>query len=661
VQPVADSSRGEFRAAWASAAAFGAMVSAGTTAVVLLARACLENPPILAAFGPLVMTAGVFAPFLLPMRWQERAPRFVYPLVTLAVLLSPILVVVTGRAVGIVYPILAAAGLVRGIPVVLAGGWRRLAWSTTAALVLAPYLVSEILRIPYAHIYLPEFALLGPPFMTSDTIFHTSLAHMIESFGRASRGLDGLVWYPYHVASHAWFGFIGRITGTTPFSVFAFVQATLSVPALLTSALLATACFTRNGAGPIVHAAVALGIVLVFDAIGWTSYYIGESQTLGLVIILLALPLLADVADVEERSAPADWGRALAATAVVVVAVATKVSSGALLAAGFGWAAVRAPSRRRLAFLVMLAVAGFLALHWFSPRTRQSLLHSFEPFAFLKQLSPENRWPATATLALPILYLGRLLVRRRLDRWGEVVLVMTLLASVPGLVFRLWDATAWWFWNTSYWIAVPLVASAARPVGQLGRVAARALPVAILVLAIARFSLHSFVALAARLDPLPPDTGVRQFAWEWVTTCRGHVAAPIADRLRSGEGPRLLATLAAVVPDDHRGVAIFIPPSNLDYWKMDEPWACRRRPSYFPALTGLPLLEGIGPRCPIYVTTPDNGFSELDISSITMPTTDHELCVHAGDVGITTVVVLESLVEAAKNRVLRCASADAAS
>ncbi len=181
MHPTGDASRREFRAAWAGAAAFGALLSVGTTGVVLWARACLENPPLLVAFSPLVMTAAVFAPFLLPERWQESAPRFVYPLLTLVVLLSPMLVVVTGRALGLLYPILAVAGLVRGAPWLREGGWRGLAWRATAALVLAPYLLTEILRKPYAHIFLPEFALLGPSFLVQDTILHTSLAHMIQS------------------------------------------------------------------------------------------------------------------------------------------------------------------------------------------------------------------------------------------------------------------------------------------------------------------------------------------------------------------------------------------------------------------------------------------------------------------------------------------------
>jgi hypothetical protein len=653
VRPADDPSRATFRAAWAEAATFGALLSVAMSGGVVLARSCLGDPPLLVALCPLVMTAAVLAPFLLPERLQETVPRFVYPLLTLGVLLSPMLVVLTGRSLGLLYPLLAAAGVLRVAPRLREVGWTRLGGGATAALVLAPYLLTEIHRHPFAHVFLPEYALLGPRFLVQDTIFHTSLAHMIQSCGRASRGLDGLVPYPYHVASHAWLGFIGRITGSTPFFVFPFAQATLAVPALLTSALLATVCLARNGGRATVHAAVALALVLVFDALGWTSYYISESQTLGMAVALLGLPLLGDFIDEPERTPGADRLRLVATLGLVFAAIATKVSAGALLGVGFGWALLRRPGGPRVVFLAALGATGLLALWLFQPRNGRSLRESFELFAFFKQMGAE-RWRGSATLILPVLYLGAALLRRRLDRWREVVLVMTLVAYVPGFLLRLWDSTAWWFWNTMYWIVLPLVASTELPRGRAGRALAPALFLGIVAVALVRFDLRRTVTIAAGLAEPPPGVSVSQFAWEWLTDCRARFAQPIADRLRSGEGTQLLAAVRAATPEDHRGVALFIPPSNQVFWKMDEAWACRRRPSYVPALTGLPLLKGAGPSCPLWVTSIENGFSELDFDALTTPSDDAELCEHARARGVTRVVILESTTEPAKNRVLAC-------
>jgi hypothetical protein len=73
-----------------------------------------------------------------------------------------------------------------------------------------------------------------------------------------------------------------------------------------------------------------------------------------------------------------------------------------------------------------------------------------------------------------------------------------------------------------------------------------------------------------------------------------------------------------------------------------------------PALTGVPLLKGVGPKCPLWVATPNPGFSEYDATSLTRPTNDEKLCRHARKRGVGTVIVLESIADAAKNRVLAC-------
>jgi hypothetical protein len=339
----------------------------------------------------------------------------------------------------------------------------------------------------------------------------------------------------------------------------------------------------------------------------------------------------------------------------VFATLATKVSAGALLGVGFGWAALRRPGGPRIAFLAAMAAAGLLALYWFQPRTGRALAESFEPLSFFRHLDSMHWRGAVMTLILPGAYLGAMLWRRRLERFGEVVLVMTLLALVPGFLLRLWASTAWWFWNTMHWVAVPLIASSELPRGRIGRALAGASVVCVVALALARIDVTPIVAVAAQLPPPAAGMSVRDFAREWFTDCGTRFAGPIADRLRDGEGARLLAAVSAVAPADRRGVAIFVPPSNRAFWNMEEPWACRRRPSYVPALTGLPLLKGAGPSCPLWVTTLDNSWSELDGTAVTVASDDAELCRHGRDRGVRTVVILESTTEPAKNRVLTCA------
>ncbi len=126
----------------------------------------------------------------------------------------------------------------------------------------------------------------------------------------------------------------------------------------------------------------------------------------------------------------------------------------------------------------------------------------------------------------------------------------------------------------------------------------------------------SYPFVSARVAPLaPPAAGTS------VTRVRLGLARGLSRALRGSDRRPTAPTgrarassrrCAPSNPTDPRGVAVFIPPSNREFWKMDEPWACRRRPSYVPALTGLPLVKGVGPYyCPLWVSSLDNGYSEL--------------------------------------------------
>jgi hypothetical protein len=54
----------------------------------------------------------------------------------------------------------------------------------------------------------------------------------------------------------------------------------------------------------------------------------------------------------------------------------------------------------------------------------------------------------------------------------------------------------------------------------------------------------------------------------------------------------------------------------------------------------------------------DNSWSELDGTALTVASDDAALCRHARERGVTTVVVLESIADPARNRVLACPGDD---
>jgi hypothetical protein len=86
---------------------------------------------------------------------------------------------------------------------------------------------------------------------------------------------------------------------------------------------------------------------------------------------------------------------------------------------------------------------------------------------------------------------------------------------------------------------------------------------------------------------------------------------------------------------------------------------CFRRPLLVPALTGRPLLRGLAPGCPPVRDPYSWGFAAYgeDARAIDLP--DPALCGRARERGFDQVLVLESLREPGRNRLLACRDAGA--
>jgi hypothetical protein len=654
-----DTERFTFQLAYAGT--FSALLGGAMAGLFLCVRSGLDSPWLAVAFGAVLLAAAALAPLAAPARWRSGYATypFVPSLLTLAVLLSPMLARLTGRSLLIVYPALAAAGLIRAIGPLTRAGAGGIALLIVGPLLVAPYLFLEIHRYAYAHVFAPEYALLGPRFLQLDTVFHMSIAHMIQNYGGVSTGLDGLLPFRYHVASHAWLAGIGALVGTPPVFTYPLAQIIIAVPGLVAAALLAIVCLRPRGERLVTSVLVTLALVCVLDAIGWTTHYISESQTLGLVVVLLAVPLLADFIATRDRSGAVAAIRVIAAVIVVFIATATKVSAGVVLGAGFGWALLRGarPPLEKVATVCALAMTGVIAVHYFQPRTGLSLAESFVPFAFYRSGFGYGNSPvaAHASLILPFAFVGLQLCRRQLTRTGEVVLIATLVALVPGLTLRMWGGAGWWFWSAAQWLTLPFVVSAfdggAR---RLPKMLGAVVVGLVIVGTSFRFDASRLVVLAAGLCPdVPPQDISRHLRASFAT--HGTLFGPeVRKRLEESEGARLAAAVHRTLPDDRRGVAVFVPPSNHEFWQRKEPWGCWRRPLYVPALTGVPLLKGLGPHCAPAGPRFGRGFRDYDLRARAAEMSDQELCRHAIEKDITTVMVLMSLVEPSRNRLVEC-------
>lgn len=65
--------------------------------------------------------------------------------------------------------------------------------------------------------------LLMTGYVSRDVAFHAAYTEMLVTYGRASTGLDGLPYMPYHFASHLLAGALAKLTHTSALTVYHFV------------------------------------------------------------------------------------------------------------------------------------------------------------------------------------------------------------------------------------------------------------------------------------------------------------------------------------------------------------------------------------------------------------------------------------------------------
>jgi hypothetical protein len=547
---------------------------------------------------------------------------------------------------------------------------------------LAVYVFLEIHGRPYAHVYTPEYARLGG--LALDTLFHTAMSHMLQNFGHPSTGVDGLVPIRYHLLSHAWFAALGHLARSTPLYSYPAGQIGVAVPALLLGLQLSTVLLAPRPGGVATRIALASCLLLLSDRVGWNSYYISESYTCGLAILLLGLPLLFDFVRTRRRGPTGEVVRTAAMLVVILAAILAKLSVGVVLAAGFAWILLRQGGLGRRTLVAGAGLAAIAALAWGVAKAETNLAVS-ESFAFLQfyrkpQIIGLRRVLGFTSPLLPIVCLAWLWARRRAPGLAEserrartlaveLVGVTLLMGLFPGVALVMWSGTAWWFANVPHWIALPLLAGAPDPAG---------LPVArrrALHAALAGLVLLWLVTVSADRGPVDVKNLVRWVyansgAWspgrsrgsggiesvirESIAQ-HGTVFPPdVLTHLRLSNGSRIAAAVARAqaTPAD-RDLVVFVPPTNVAIWNVGI-FACFKRPLVVPALTGVPMLKGLGPHCPLANHLQGYGFGDYGEASRSTDASDEELCRHALERGFGRILVLTDIDVPSANRVLDC-------
>jgi hypothetical protein len=653
------------------AAIFAWTMSAVSAAMCAIVRWPLGSPHWFVFVKAFLLLAGAIscALILTIRRVEQRGGSYaVVPVATLAVIFLPCLAWLVGSAADVVaYPILlglAAAGLGQTVMTVRAA--RHYRWMSAiaygAVAGIGYFLV--INARGYATVLAPEQAMTG--LLHMDTLFHASIANMIVHHGAVSSGLDGFVPLQYHVLSHIWLGCLGLwLSVTTPESYYLGAQI-VAVPLLFFSLALAAYLLRPAEARWSADAAlIILGpwlLLCIPDIWGWISYLVSESYFVALIAFLLALPLLAEIAEPGKRS---DLALQIPALAVAIaVMTLSKISVGPIFLAACAflfWRRLGLTFSSLVKFVAPILLV-LLLLAYFTFGNAKIFLQGLDPLSFFREY-PSGAWPNT--VANGVLLIAATLIWRRGTlrdrRCAEAFAVMAVTASVPALLLNIPGGSAYYFINVGTFAGIVLIAAYGGAYLEQRR--AKFLRPAFVVAAIfmvvlatgeKRASARKFAAefgeLQSRIRALNgegPGEELRSRQQIIALLLPGHPSRKaLANDVKRTAGAQAEQTLLAMGLAADAHAAVFVPPENVAFWTLYTD--CRSVPFFIPAALGTPLVRGINPsalKCP---KEPYYGYPAYGPDAVSQPSTDAELCDHATKWGLHTIFVLHTPVQARK-------------
>lgn len=640
-------------------ATFGWSMSAVSAVMCAVVRTPLGGPHWFVFVKAFLLAAAIIScATVLTVRCVEQRRSGYAPVLlsTLAVIFLPCLAWLIGEAADIVaYPLLL--GLVAiGVRQVIAardmpGSRFMLALTCGFAAGVGYFFVVN--SKGYATVLTPEQAVVGTQHL--DTLFHAAIANMLLKHGALSFGLDGLTPIKYHVLSHIWLGCLGIWLRVPTLDAYYIGAQIVAIPVLFFSLALAVHLQRPPKTGSYDGALVTLvPLLLLFtaDLWGWTSYLVSESYFVSIILLLLALPLLAEIAEDEFRLRPSLQIAALVITGILIQL--SKVSVGVIFWGATGFLLWRQQGLTlrnliKLALPILLLVAPLAA--FFSPDAG-SYSRGLSPFRFVVDY-PRGAWPNIAAHLLLLCAAAKVwLTGSARDRKVAATFVIIMIGCLlPALLLDIYD-TAYYFVNVGTWGCIVFVSAYAPAI--FGERGLRRLTPGIVILAIVLVALATgekrsslkkvalqFEDLRTRVrtlngESVGPDIKTGQGLLELLAP--GHPArAALADDVKRTSGAQAKQTLLSVGLAQDRHAAVFVPPDNSAFWSTYED--CRGDPFFVSATIGVPLLKGLTPsalKCGLYsppVYAPD---------ASSAPTTDMQLCLRAAKSNLTTVIVLEA-------------------
>ena len=680
----------------AFASLFFSFMAAATAVLIAVARLGLSGDSGVALAGSVVVSVSILSSWTLALGRRRRRPAPPYSWIIVVILVVsalPVMGLFWGAYPLPLFAIIAVVGLWRattlGRTVIKAQRW---------FLILGPPVLAVLYFLvvnggSFAHVYSPEFALVG--IAHRDTMFHVAIAEMIRNFGVVSTGLDGFVSFAYHIGSHVWMGSLSRLLDIPVFHAYYMGVQIFAVPMLLFSLVFAISWVWRPKQLPILVMAVALALLCLVETQGSFAYYVSESYLFAIIFYLLSLPLVIEVIRHPKESLWMDWRRLTVAIALALVLVALKISVGAAWCAGALYVFLRRyPKEGWPLFIVAVSTVMLLIIVFaFNVHSNPNWAETFR----FDPIAANLLRPPLANMLLPlaVLIFGRLFYRHIGDEGKlilEFVALTTIVTNAPGMLLDILQATDYYFVNVATWLgyvvsvgAVFFLVQYVRDIGltlksqggvrRIVTVDFQRLVVVLAVTVILVTTLTSDAKMQVISRSAKASSELLHRA-EHVNARRAHplrfspkveerkgfLNSKIAAELNHTPGAFFVSEIERLKGMAPGPLAVFVPPDNLEFWTLaranrglksilDEDY-CWKQSFFVPALVGAPMIKGVPPaECE---QTSFYGFYKYGDESNSSSVDDTALCAHAVDRGFNDIVVLESREHSLGARLLSC-------
>jgi len=518
-----------------------------------------------------------------------------------------------------------------------------------------------------------------------DTVHHIAIANMSTLFSYPTAGLDGGSYLHYHYGMHYWFASVAHSLNLTTltafpiihlfvisffqFSFLVFIQRSLA----LTGNIRNSRCLI-----------VSLGLLVFCDFIlfpGDTSvYYTSESLTLSSGLMFLALLALQSLSSSPSLKSP-HLGQLCGFLFLNTFLLATKLVTAFFFSGALSIYLLlhRVALKIYVLWILGVILLSLLALFAFTPifttiADAYNPSHLENPFRLRLgfQLSEKTggvitcvfvfltavllkRYPGRVSKAQSsyLMSLSFVLTLALLIGFGDwfnslreylyVLCGLLSIASLVPVVTLLFDSRLFYLKGKRRSLFKSKVATLVIVAGLIVVLGAGDLSRKAVNL---KNSMANDVVqiLDGTWGKESSDMNIRDYVLSGITNSHRFFLPEITDRLLQG----IWATLASITNTELESTsrnrfAIFVPPTNVDFWQYSDEDTCTYKSLYIPAMLNVPMIKGLPPEeAPCEYVGIGHDFSGFSDHSHSSNVNQTQLCSYAREKDIERVLILKN-------------------